>query len=309
MGHARSTTLSAALLLTTVLFSFVPALVLADDARLKPLILASTSAGGDMAATVQTVSKKLTDGGFQIVGQYSPYPEATILVVTNDALRAAAAKSEKGGFGAIQRVTLTKADNAIQVAFTNPAYMAQVYRMAADLTDIRDKLVSVLGKEKDYGPEEGLSKEDLRDYHYKFLMPYFSDPLELASYKTYQAAIDKVEATLATGVDGVKKIYRVDIPGKEETVIGVSMAGPNDDCSGDAYIMKRIDFKKIKSTGHLPYEIIVTKGKVFTLPAEFRIAINFPDLSMMGSNSFASIMCAPSSIQKALTKAVGGKLE
>jgi len=29
----------------------------------------------------------------------------------------------------------------------------------------------------------------------------------------------------------------------------------------------------------------------------------------MGSNSFASIMCAPDSIKAALTKAVGGKLE
>jgi len=287
----------------------MPDQALADEATLKPFIQASNNPGADMATTVQAVSKKLTEGGFQIVGQYSPYPDATIVIVTNDALRAAAAKSEKGAFGAIQRVTITKADNAIQVAFTNPVYMAQVYRMSSDLTDIRDKLVSTLGNQGEYGPEEGLAKEDLRKYHYKFLMPYFSDPLELASYKTYQDAIDKVEATLATGAGGVKKIYRVDIPGKEETVIGVNMTGPEDDCSGDAYIMKRIDFKKIKSTGHLPYELIITKGKVYTLPAEFRIAINFPDLSMMGSNSFASIMCAPGSIQKALTKAVGGKLE
>jgi hypothetical protein len=45
---------------------------------------------------------------------------------------------------------------------------------------------------------------------------------------------------------------------------------------------------------------------VYTLPAEFRIAISFPDLSMMGSNSFASIMCAPNAIKTALTKASGG---
>jgi len=95
--------------------------------------------------------------------------------------------------------------------------------------------------------------------------------------------------------------------GKDETVIGVSMSGPGDlDCSGDKYIMGKIDFKKLKSTGHLPYEIVISKGSVYALPAEFRIALSFPDLSMMGSNSFASIMCAPTAINEALALGVGG---
>lgn len=73
--------------------------------------------------------------------------------------------------------------------------------------------------------------------------------------------------------------------------------------------MSRIDFKDVRSTGHLPYEVVISNGQVYALPAEFRIAINFPDLSMMGSNSFASIMCAPDSIKETLTKAVGGSYE
>ena len=72
--------------------------------------------------------------------------------------------------------------------------------------------------------------------------------------------------------------------------------------------MERIDFKPLKSSGHLPYEMVVSGGKVYALPAEFRIAINFPDLSMIGSNRFASIMCAPGSIEEALTLAAGGQL-
>ncbi|MBI3562193.1 MAG: hypothetical protein HY080_10830 [Gammaproteobacteria bacterium] len=294
-----------------VVFTLLPTYAYpADAVKLKPFILAAASNSGvDINTTLQTVTKKLTDGGFQIVGEYSPYNTTTIIVVTNDALRSQAALSSKGAFGAIQRVTITQVGNEIQVAYTNPVYMAQVYRMKTDLTDVKDKLAAALGNAGEYGPEEGLTKEDLRDYHYKFLMPYFTDTLELAAYSDYKTALDKVEAGLATGIGGVKKIYRVDLPGKDETVIGVGMSGPNDDCSGDAYIMSRIDFKKVKSTGHLPYEVVISKGKVYTLPAEFRIAINFPDLSMMGSNSFASIMCAPNSIKTVLTKAVGGKLE
>jgi hypothetical protein len=69
--------------------------------------------------------------------------------------------------------------------------------------------------------------------------------------------------------------------------------------------MKEIDFKPLRSTGHLPYEILVSKGEVYALHAKFRIAVNFPDLSMMGDHSFMKIRCAPDSIEGALKRAVG----
>jgi hypothetical protein len=41
------------------------------------------------------------------------------------------------------------------------------------------------------------------------------------------------------------------------------------------------------------------------LHAKFRIAVNFPDLSMMGAHSFMNIRCAPDSIEEAVKKVVG----
>ncbi len=283
---------------------------IADEVRYKPFVLAVGKATGDMAQVVAATQKKLTGNGFELVGQYSPYPDTTILVISNEQLRQHAGQSSMGAYGAILRVTITKTADGTQVSYTNPTYMAHVYRMQGDLAGISTKLAATLGSEKEYGPEKGLTKDELRDYQYKWLMPYFSDRHELASYKTQQLALEKIEKILATKAGGAAKVYRVDLPDKEESVFGVSLAGPSsNDCSGDQYIMSRIDFKKIKSTGHLPYEFVVSKGKVYALFAEFRIAINFPDLSMVGSNSFASIMCAPAAIKSALTKAVGGKEE
>ncbi len=280
---------------------------IAADAKLMTYILAEKKAG-DVATITAATKAKLSKAGFEIVGEYSPYDTATVLIVTNDTLKANAANSEFGAYGAAQRVTITKADNEVQVAFTNPTYMSHAYRMKGDLAGVTAKLKSALGDQGEFGPNEGVTAKDLRDYQYKWLMPYFDDPLELANYGNQQIALEKVEAILLNNKVGVKKVYRIDIAGKEETVIGVSMAGPgNLDCSGDKYIMNEIDFKKLKSTGHLPYEVVISKGKVYALPAEFRIAISFPDLSMMGSNSFMSIMCAPLAIQEALTIAVGGE--
>lgn len=281
---------------------------IAADTKLKTYILAEKKAG-DVAAIASATKAKLTKAGFEVVGEYSPYSNATILIVTNNALKANAAQSDFGAFGAAQRISITKVGNDVQVAFTNPIYMSHVYRMKGDLKSITAKLKATLGDKGSFGPDEGVTAASLRGYQYKWLMPYFDDRLNLAEYGNQQVAIEKVEAALAKGSrGGAKKVYRIDIPDKEETVIGVSMAGPgNLDCSGDKYIMDQIDFKKLKSTGHLPYEVVISKGTVYALPAEFRIAISFPDLSMMGSNSFASIMCSPTAIQEALTISVGGQ--
>ena len=279
----------------------------AADKALKSFIL-SEKKSGDVASVVAQTKAKLSKASFDIVGEYSPYDTATILIVTNAALKANASNSDFGAFGAAQRVTVTKSGNEVQVAFTNPTYMSHAYRMKDDLSAVTSALKSALGDLGEYGPDEGVMAKELRDYHYKWLMPYFDDRLELADFGNQKIALDKVEAALAgNNKGGVKKVYRIDLPDKEETVIGVAMSGPdNVDCSGDKYIMSKIDFKKLKSTGHLPYEVVVSKGVVYALPAEFRIAISFPDLSMMGSNSFASIMCAPTAIQEALTIGVGG---
>jgi hypothetical protein len=73
--------------------------------------------------------------------------------------------------------------------------------------------------------------------------------------------------------------------------------------------MDYIDFGDVKSTAHLPYEILVSGNKVYHLYARFRIAISFPDLSMMGSNSFMSIMSAPGAIKDALKETLAGDKE
>ena len=50
---------------------------------------------------------------------------ATVLVVTSQALWEAAGRSEYGGYGAAQRVSITEVDDQLQVAFTNPVYMSR----------------------------------------------------------------------------------------------------------------------------------------------------------------------------------------
>lgn len=276
----------------------------------KPFILASKQPG-DLAAVTAQVSAKLTGAGFEIVGTYSPYATTNLIIVTNDVLRQTAAKSEKGGFGAAQRVSITNHNNEIQVAYTNARYMAGVYRMEGDLGSTADTLENVLGKVQEYGMNDGMDDDDLRDYHYMIGMEYFDDLHQLSRYKTYGDAIAGVEKALATGEMGITKVYRIDLPGKDETVFGVAMDGSKGagKMQDDTYLMSEIDFKDVRSSAHLPYELLVSDHRVQSLSARFRIAINFPDLSMMGANSFMNIMESPDAIKAALIKAAGDHWE
>ncbi|CCQ75068.1 hypothetical protein [Magnetospira sp. QH-2] len=295
----------ASIVLAVALVLVAPAQ--AEDVKLKPFVLAEISDMG-LAAAAASVKSKLSSAGFDVVGDFSPYAGTQILVITNGDLQALAAKSKYGGYGAVHRVSLVEASGKVQVAYTNPPYWAAAFRMDGDQADMGAKLGSTLGNQQSFGAE-GIEADELRDYHYKFMMPYFDDPIRLIKHDSHADAVAAAEKSLAEGRSGITKVYRVDIPGKEETVFGVAMDGTKGggDMQDDAFLMKEIDFKDIKSAAHLPYEILITEGVARTLPAEFRIAISFPDLSMMGDNSFMNIMGAPDAIKSALTQAAGGK--
>jgi len=285
----------------------------AASERLKPFILAEVTTG-DVATVEKQVEKKLTDAGFEIAGSYMPYKGAAVIVITNDEMKQNAAKSDFGGYGAAQRVSITKVGNDIQVSYTDPVYMTNAYRMAGDLADVKAKLEKVLGNQKTFGSKRGIRVKKLRKYHYMFGMEYFDDlnMHELAEYPSYDKALKTVEQNLAKGVAGVHQVYRIKIPGKDETVFGVSRKKPangGDKYMDESYIMGIIDFEDLKKTAHLPYEILVSGNKVYHLYARFRIAINFPDLSMMGDNSFMNIVESPEAIKKALTQVAGGEVK
>ena len=291
----------------TALLSALPLLaalnVQAADDLLKPFILGSKGAG-TVAEKTEQAKSALTGAGFSVVGNYSPFADAQILIITSDELKKNAAASAQGGFGAIQRVAVTKVNNDVQVSYTNPIYMANAYRMKGDLKGTAAAMEKALGKTEEFGAK-GMPAAEVRKYHYMVGMEYFDEPSLLAEYDSYEEAVKAVDAKLASNKNGVSKVFRVDIPGKKESVFGVAMKGSGDNkYMDDRFVMSEIDSRDPKSTAHLPYEVLVSDNKVYALYARYRIAINFPDLSMMGQNSFMNIMETPEAIRLVLKKTV-----
>ena len=268
-----------------------------SEETFKPFVLVSSEAT-DFNGAVDTTKNKLQSGGFTIAGEYAPSEGAHVLVVPSHALQAAAAKSEFGGYGSVIRVSVTQNGDKIEVAYSNPLYWGKAFRLAEDLTAVANKMESAMGKGEPFGSKDGLKAKKLMKYHYKIMMPYFDDPHTLASFDSYADAMAKINEGLAAGKGGVSKVFEVKIPGKDESLIGVAITEGD---GADKNIMDKIDVHGTRHTAHLPYAMLVSGNKAYTLSGKFRIALSFPDLSMMGKGSFMEIMDAPSGIENSLS--------
>lgn len=268
-----------------------------SDEMLKPFELVSDEAG-DFTAVVDSTKNKLTAGGFTLAGEYAPYDGAHVFVVTSDELQAAAASSEFGGYGAVIRVSVTKNADNVEVAYSNPLYWAKAFQLKDDQAAAAAKIKSALGESTAFGSEKGLTAKKLMNYHYTAFMPYFDDPDTVGKFESFDDAMAKINAGLAAGKGGVTKIFEVKIPGKDETLIGVAMT---EGVAADKSIMGKIDIHGTRHTAHLPYAILISGKKAYALSGKFRIALSFPDLSMMGKGSFMEIMDAPPAIKETLS--------
>ena len=286
---------------------------------LKPFVLGTTPTSfknplkdpANMSDVVEHTMAQLSAQGFTVVGSYSPFPSATVICASHPDISAAAAKTENGGFGAAQRVAVTEVNGKLQVTYVNPAYLGTAYGLGK-LETISEKLAAALGHEQEYGSEKGIKEEDLGPgkYHYKILMPYFGDIDVLNTYPDHATGVKTVEANLEAGKGGTKKVYRIDLPGKDVSVFGVGILqgdGPDSgDKDTDKEILDIIDYQDIRSTAYLPYEIMVQGNQAIALRGRYRIAVYFPDTSMAGEHGFTKIMSSPGGIKNAL-EAVAGK--
>ena len=294
------------LLLVTLFFSLS---VSAKDTLYKPYVLASSGEGTLDESTAASVSA-LEDAGFEVVGQYSPVAGTNIIVATNDILKGIAAKSDRGGYGAAQRVSVTEVDGQIEVAFTNPVYIQHAYRLGGDMQPVYNSLSKALGMARACGGgKKKMTAKKLGKYHYMVGMQYFDDPSELGSFDSHEDAVAAVEKGLAKMGDSLSKVYRIDIPGKEQTVFGVGMKASNEDTEDldETFQMSIVDFEGCKKRAYFPYEVLVNGKDVEALHMRFRMAVHFPNLSMMGSHGFTKLISAPGVIEEALENMVNAE--
>jgi hypothetical protein len=292
------------LLLITVVFAMNAS---ADEPLYRPFVLASAGEG-TLAASTNTTVSALEAAGYQVAGQYSPLKGTNIIVVTSDALKEIASKSNRGGYAAGQRVSVTEADGKIEVSFINPLYIQYAYRLGADMQPVYDSLTAALGMVKTCGAgNKKMTAKKLSKYNYMMGMQHFDNPYYLASFGSHAEAVSAVETGLAKADNTLLQVYRIDIPGTEQTVFGVGVRSTNEENKAldETYQMSIVDFEGCKKHAYYPYEVLVTGTSVESLHMRFRMAVHFPDLSMMGSHGFTKLMPALGDTKDAFEEMVG----
>ncbi len=272
---------------------------------LQPYVLAQ-QAPGNPGERVVEVSDALADAGFRLLGRYSPYAGASVVVATRDDLLRAASATERGAYAAVVRVGVTQGPEGVQVTYVNPAYLAQAYRLEDDLSGVSRDLAEALGQRETFGGEP-MTAEELRGYHYGFGMEYFDDPYRLADHGSHAEALAAVEEGLEDSAGGAVEVYRLAIPGREQVLFGVAFKAARGaaEYAAESTQMGVVDFRPLKRTAYLPYELLVNGTEVEALHMRFRMAVHFPDLNMMGDHSFMELREAPRAMEEALLTLVG----
>ncbi len=232
----------------------------------------------------QAASEALESAGFEVLAKYKSFKKGETLVFTNGALKAEAAK-ENRGFAAVLRLLVD--DERNQISITNPVYFGKSFmqddynhQVSADALSALNKAFSGL---KD--SEDKWEFDDLPDYHFMMGMPYYEDPDILA---------EGDQAELIAKADGYKKgknvIFKLKLSGTS-TLYG--------------YALGKKTSKFVKKTGTqnssiLPYCILIENGVAKSLNAKYYIAVSYPQLSM---SEFMKIATVPGAIEKDLKKA------
>ena len=261
---------------------------------------------GETTESIQKASEKiktvLKNNGYTVLGSYNPSNKSSLKVIafTNNDLKNTVIKvKDRGALAAVIKVGLVASNGKVTLSYTNPdyilrAYLGKSYKTNKTKFDAFSKKLktafSSIGN--DFTPFGGtVDADDLGKYHYKIMMPYFSDPIELKEFSSFEEGVSVIEKNLSAKKGNTKLVYTLKYTSDKVAVFGIGLEDKED---GEPH------FLPIIGEGHvaaLPYEIILQGKKATMLHGKYRIALYWPELTM---GTFMTIMSTPGNIEDTL---------
>ncbi len=285
-----------------IIFSLFFALSLnLNGQTLSPYILVGESSL-DLESAEEQVVSALQGKGFDVIGSYHVEGNQTlkVIVYTREDLKDITIQvKDRGALAAALKVGLKSDGPGTKISYLNPEYLFQAYLMdaydkhAAGLqkvsADAKDAL-SPLGSENT-GFGGGMTAEELRKYHYKMLMPYFTDPVELEEFSSFEEGVKTIEGNLKAKKGQTQLVYSLKFPNAQVAVFGVGLM---DEEEGEKHFLPIIGEEHLAA---MPYEIILQGKEATILHGRYRIALHWPDLTM---GTFTKIMSTPGDVKKVM---------
>lgn len=258
------------------------------------------------------IQKVLVAAGFEVIGVYNPAddPKLKIIAYTRKDLQDITLKvKDRGMLAAILKVGLNGNDGKVEISAVNPEYLFRAYLMKEfaihekELKQIAQSAMDALGNIGSEFTTFGgdLTAKKLEHYHYKIGMEYFDNPVPLQQYDSFEEGVKIIRQNLAKKVNGAFEVFALI---REDARVAVFGIGLGDEKTGETAFLPKIGHKHVAA---MPYEIILMDKDATMLHGRFRIAIQWPTLSMFfGKYSFAGIMATPGDIKNTM-KAVTQK--
>lgn len=261
---------------------------------------------GDYTEHISQATKKVSENlkakGFDVIGVYNPggKPNLKVVVFTREDLQQVTLKvSDRGALAAALKVGLKSNASGTTISYLNPDYLFNAYLRAdypsyeTQLKNISKDVSSALSSlgtlNRPFGGS--VSEKDLRKYQYKIMMPYFTDPVKLKSFDSFEEGVEKISSNLANEKGSTKMVYKMIFSGEKVAVFGVGLHDKN---KGEAHFLPIIGEEHVAA---MPYEIILQGNQATMLHGRYRIALHWPDLTM---GTFMKIMSTPGDIEDML---------
>lgn len=256
---------------------------------------------GEMTKLSEELQNKIVDAGFQLVGAYQVAGNSDLLTIcfTNDYLKDVCAKhNDRGALASVLKMALKKESDGVEISLLHPNYMFHAYfgrdyeKQATSLNKIDSISKAILesyGQASTFGGS--LKADDLEGYHYKVMMPYFDDPIELEAYASFDEGLKYIQDKIDTSGDDIKLVYQVIDKANQTAVFGLGFIDLE---KGEPYFLPIIGDRHIAA---MPYEIILQGTTVSMLHGKYRFALYWPELSM---GTFMKIMSTPGDVEDAM---------
>jgi len=255
---------------------------------------------------IQQVSKKviatLKENSFTILGSYHPSNKSNLKVITftkSSVMNTVVKIKDRGALAAVFKIGMQKKNGKVVVSYTNPeyifrAYLGDNYKIYKNVFDkfSGDLKLAMKSLGNDFVAFGGTVKANkLKKYHYKIMMPYFSDPIKLKEFSSFDEGVRVIQNNLNAKKGKTKLVYKLIYKSKKVAVFGIGLLDTED---GEPNFLPKIGQSHLAA---LPYEIIL-QGKTATmLHGKYRIALFWPELSM---GTFMKIMSTPGDIEDML---------
>ena len=251
---------------------------------------------------VDKVTQALQDNGFSILGSYNPEnnPNLKVIAFTNNNLKNTVIKvADRGALGAVLKVGFVLKTGIVTMSYTNPDYILRAYlgdsyekykpAFQKISSDLKTTFTTIGNEFTPFGGSEKAS--NLKKYHYKIMMPYFTDPVELKEYASFEEGLKTIQNNLKAKKGSTSKVFELIYPAEKVAVFGIALESTKD---GEATFLPKIGEDNIAA---MPYEIILQGNKATMLHGKYRLAISWPELTM---GTFMKIMSTPGDIEDTL---------